>query len=353
MPIRDSATKQGRAAQRPSQLRLADWKAVLLRVWDNLGYHNVYLVAAGIAFFGMLALFPAIGALVGLYGLISDPQAIMAQIETLQEFMPNDAFELVSKQVTELLSNERKALSFASFLSLAIAIWSARLGVGALLDGVNIMYSEENERGFLAYYAISLLLTVILVIVVLCAVLAIVVVPAALQTMRFGSQAEWVAAVIRWPVVLATVMFGLAMLYRYGPQRTKAKLPWVTWGSVLATALWLLGSLAFSWYVSNFADYNATYGSLGAIVGLMMWFYVSAYAILLGAELNAEMEHQTAKDTTVEPDEPMGERGAYVADHIPGRSPERDDGYADVENKGDIAEEPDADRRAREDVTDS
>lgn len=353
MPVRDSATKQGRAAERPSQLRLTDWKAVLLRVWDNLGYHNVYLVAAGIAFFGMLALFPAIGALVGLYGLVSDPQAIMAQLQSLREFMPNDAFKLVSQQVTELLSNEKQTLSLASMIAVGIALWSARLGVGALLDGVNIMYSEENERGFIAYYAISLLLTVILVFVVLCAVLAIVVVPAALQSMRFSSQAEWIVAMVRWPVVLATVLFGLATLYRYGPQRTRAKVPWITWGSMLATALWLVGSLAFSWYVSNFADYNATYGSLGAIVGLMMWFYVSAYAILLGAELNAEMEHQTAKDTTVEPEEPMGERGAYVADHIPGHSPERDGGYADVDNRGDIAEEPDADRRAREDATNS
>ncbi len=352
MAVRDSATEQGRAAERPSQFRPTDWKAVLLRVWDNLGYHNLYLVAAGIGFFGMMALFPAIGALIGLYGLISDPQAIMGQVQSLREFMPSGAFGLVHDQIAELLSSERRTLSFGSFFALGVAIWSARLGVGALLDGVNIMYSERNERGFIAYYAVSLLITVVMVLVVLCAVLAIVVVPAAVQMMRFGSQAEWVASVVRWPVVLATVMFGLGILYRYGPQRTNAKISWITWGSVLATALWLLGSLAFSWYVSKFADYNATYGSLGAIVGLMMWFYVSAYAILLGAELNAEMEHQTARDTTADPRRPMGKRGAYVADHIPGRSPERDEAYEEVENKGDIAEEPDADRRASEEVSD-
>lgn len=349
MPVRDSATKQGRAAWRPSQFRWADWKAILLRVFDNLGYHNVYLVAAGIAFFSMLALFPAIGALVGLYGLISDPAAIMDQLEPLQEFLPDEAYTLVSDQVSQLLSAERQTLSFASFVALGIALWSARLGVGALLDGVNIMYSERNERGFLAYYVTSFLLTIMMLIVVLCAVLAIVIVPAALQTMRLGSQAEWMANVVRWPVVLATIMFALSVLYRYGPQRTRAEVAWITWGSVLATALWLLGSLAFSWYVSNFANYNATYGSLGAIIGLMMWFYVSAYAILLGAELNAEMEHQTARDTTVGPEKPIGRRGAYVADHVPGRSPERDQGYRDVESKGDLAEEPDADRKARED----
>lgn len=351
MTVRDSATEQGRAARRPSQLRWTDWKAILLRVFDNLGYHNVYLVAAGIAFFCMLALFPAIGALIGLYGLISDPAAIMEQLQALQRFLPDAAYTLVSDQVTSLLSDERSTLSFASMIALGFALWSARLGVGALLDGVNITYSERNERGIVAYYAVSLLLTAMLVVVVLCAVLAIVILPAALQMMRLGSQAEWLASLLRWPVVLATIMFALGVLYRYGPQRTRANLPWVSWGSALATGLWLIGSLAFSWYVSSFADYNATYGSLGAIIGLMMWFYVSAYAILLGAELNAEMEHQTARDTTVGPEKPIGERGAYVADHVPGRSPERDEGYTDVPNKGDLAEDPDAERKAREGCT--
>ncbi|HET7410090.1 MAG TPA: YihY/virulence factor BrkB family protein [Paracoccaceae bacterium] len=323
-------------------MRLTDWKAVLLRVWDNLGYHNVYLVAAGIGFFGMLALFPAIGALVGIYGLISDPQVIMDQIRPLSRFLPQDAYTLIVDQVTQLLSADSQALSVASLIATGIALWSARTGVGAMIDGVNITYSERNERGFLAWYAISFLMTVVFVLVVLCAIVAIVIVPAALQTMRLGTQAEWVASMIRWPVVIAAVMLGLGILYRYGPQRSQARLPWITWGSVAATGLWLIGSLAFSWYVSKFTDYNATYGSLGAIVGLMLWFYVGSYAILLGAELNAEMEHQTARDTTTGPEKPLGERGAYVADHVPGRSPARDEAYRGVENVGDAPDDPEA-----------
>lgn len=339
MPVRDAATPQGRAATRPSQLRLKDWKAVLLRVWDNLGYHYVYLVAAGIAFFGMLALFPGIAALVGIYGLVSDPSAIMAQIRPLNDFLPEDAYALIEEQIEALLSDGGRSLSIASLIAVAFAIWSARLGVGALIDGVNVAYSERNERGIVAYYAFSLFLTVIMVFVLVCAILAIVVVPAAFRAMHVGREAEWIVSLVRWPVLLATLMLGLGVLYRYGPQRHEAKIPWITWGAVLATVLWLLGSLAFSWYVSNFADYSATYGSLGAIAGLMLWFYVGSYAILLGAEFNAEMEHQTAKDTTTGPEKPMGRRGAYVADHVPGHSPERDEGYQDVHNRGDAAEQ--------------
>ena len=340
MSNRESATPEGRAATRPSQLRLADWKAVLLRVFDNLGYHNIYLVAAGTGFFGIFAIFPALAALIGIYGLVSDPEAIMDQMRLLGRFLPEDAYRLLAEQVAEILSADRQALSLASLVATGLALWSARTGVGALIDGVNITYSERNERGFFAWYLVSFLMTLVFVAVVLCAVVAIVIVPAALQTMRLGTQAEWVVSMIRWPVVIAAVMLGLGILYRYGPQRSEARLPWITWGSVAATALWLLGSVAFSWYVSRFGDFNATYGSLGAIVGLMLWFYVGSYAILLGAELNAEMEHQTARDTTTGPEKPLGRRGAYVADHVPGLSPERDEAYRDVETAGDAPDDP-------------
>lgn len=348
MPVRDSATTDGRAASRPSQLRLADWKAVLLRVFDNLGYHNVYLIAAGIGFFGVFALFPAIAALIGIYGLISDPEVIMDQIRPLGRFLPEDAYGLIVEQVTQILSTDRQALSLASLVATGLALWSARTGVGALIDGVNITYSERNERGFFAWYLVSFLMTLVFVVVVLCAIVAIVIVPAALQAVRLGTQAQWVVSMIRWPVVIAAVMLGLGILYRYGPQRREARLPWITWGAVAATALWLLGSLAFSWYVSRFGDFNATYGSIGAIIGLMLWFYVGAYAILLGAELNAEMEHQTARDTTTGPEKPLGRRGAYVADHVPGHSPERDEAYRDVETVGDAPEEPEAAARPKD-----
>lgn len=342
MAGRDSATKTGRAATRPSQLRWQDWKAIIRRVFDNLGHHNVYLIAGGISFFSILALFPAIAALIGIYGLVADPQVILAQVEALEQVLPPDAYGLIADQISQLIVTDRQALSIGSVIAIALALWSTRSGVGAMMDGVNISYSEENERGFLAYYAFSLLLTLVFVMVVIVAIASIIIVPAVLQMLRLEGVAGWLASIMRWPVLILALMFALGVLYRYGPQRHRAQISWITWGASLATILWLVGSLAYSWYVSNFANYNATYGSLGAIVGLMLWFYVGAYAILLGAELNAEMEHQTAKDSTTGPEKPLGKRGAYVADHVPGHSPKRDGAYEGVENKGDAAEDREA-----------
>lgn len=333
MTERVSASRRGKAATRPSQLQWKDWKAILLRVSDNLGRHNVYLVAGGIGFFSLMALFPALAATIGIYGLISDPEVIGKQLEALQRFLPPEAYGMIHDQVSQLLLN-RQALGFGSIIAIGFALWSARTGVGAMMDGVNISYSESNERGFIAHYAISLLLTFVFILVVVAAILAIIVLPAVLQLLRLEGVLGWVASIARWPVLILALMFGLAVLYRYGPQRHNARIHWITWGAALATLLWVIGSLGFSWYVSNFANYNATYGSLGAIVGLMLWFYFGAYAILLGAELNAEMEHQTARDSTTGPEKPLGERGAYVADHVPGHSPERDEAYSGVENRG-------------------
>lgn len=318
MADRTSSTRSGRAASRPSQLRRKDWKAVLLRIYDNLGYHNVYLIAAGVAFYGVLALFPAIGSLVALYGLMSDRHDVAVQLESVRPLLPPNAYQLVASQLEDLTSRDPQALSFATVIAFLFALWSARAGVNAMIDGININYNERNERGFIAAYALSLVMTAIMLVVVGVAIFSIVVLPPAVQAMDFASEAKWLAQVIRWPILLVIAALGIGALYRFGPQRKPARTRWISLGSVLATALWLLASYVFSWYVSKFADYNATYGSLGAIVGLMMWFYISAYIVLLGAELDAEMEHQTRRDTTAGPERPIGDRGAFVADHVPG-----------------------------------
>lgn len=347
MTDRDSATAEGRAATRPSHLQWKDWKAILLRVFDNLGSHNIYLVAGGISFFSIFALFPAIAALIGIYGLIADPQVIIGQIRTLEQFLPPDAYGLIADQASELLVTNRQALSLGSIIAIGFALWSARAGVSAMMDGVNISYSEPNTRGFLAGYAMSFTMTLVFVLIVIAAIMAIIVLPAVLQMLRLEGVAGWLVSIARWPILILALMFGLGVLYRYGPQREAARLPWVTWGALLATILWLIGSIGFSWYVSNFANYNATYGSLGAIIGLMLWFYLGSYAILLGAELNAEMEHQTACDSTIGPEKPLGQRGAYVADHVPGHSPKRDGAYAGVHNLGDAKDDRKAAARAK------
>ena len=301
MDSRVASSKQGRGATRPSQFLWRDWKAILLRVYDNITYHNLFLIAAGIAFYAILALFPAIAALVAVYGLVSDASDIGQQLETARRFLPADAYSLIETQIIELTTAGDQKLGFASILALLFALWSARAGVYGMVTGLNVAYSETDERTLLWSYVLTLILTAVLLVVVIVAILAIVVVPAALQMIDLDNQAAWIAAVLRWPIVLAAVMFGISVLYRYGPDRKEARVQWISWGSVIATALWLLGSLLFSFYVSNFANYNATYGSLGAIAGLLMWFFVGAFIVLLGAELNAELEHQTRNDTTVGP----------------------------------------------------
>jgi membrane protein len=333
MDSRTASTEEGRDAKRPSEYRKRDWKAVLLRVYDNITRHNLFLIAAGVAFYANLALFPAIAALVAFYGFVADAADIAQQLQTARRFLPADAYSLIETQVIELTSAGEQKLGLASILATLFALWSARAGVYGMVTGLNVAYSEHDERSILRSILLSLALTAVLLVVVIIAILAIVVAPAVLQLVELDAQAAWIAAMIRWPIVLAAVAFGIGLLYRYGPDRKEARVQWISWGSVVATAVWLLGSVLFSYYVSNFANYNATYGSLGAIAGLLMWFFVGAFIVLLGAELNAELEHQTRRDTTVGRDKPKGQRGAYVADHKPGEDDERrGEGLAQIDD---------------------
>jgi membrane protein len=225
--------------------------------------------------------------------------------------------------VNDLIAASNQKLGLASLVALLFALWSARAGVYGMVAGINVAYSEDDNRSILGSLVLTLALTGVLMVVIIAAILAIVVIPAILQVIDPGKQAVRIASIIRWPILIVTLMIGIGVLYRYGPDRREARVQWISWGSVIATAVWLLGSLLFSWYVSNVANYNATYGSLGAIMGLLMWFFVGAFIVLLGAELNAELEHQTWRDTTVGEDKPMGQRGAFVADHKPGEAEER------------------------------
>jgi membrane protein len=339
MSSRIRSTEAGRGATRPSQFNWRDWKAVLLRVYDNITYHNLFLISAGVAFYAILALFPAIAALVAIYGVVSDASAIGQQLETARRFLPADAYLLIEKQVVELTTAEEQKLGLTSIVAIAFAFWSARAGVYGMVTGLNVAYHEVDQRSIISSALLTLALTAVLLIVVSAAILAIVVLPAILNIVELDEQAKWIAAILRWPIVLAAVTLGIGLLYRYGPDRKGARAQWISWGSVLATILWLLGSLLFSFYVSNFANYNATYGSLGAIIGLLMWFFVGAFIVLLGAELNAELEHQTLRDTTVGREKPKGQRGAYVADHKPGE----DDGRC-TEGIASTADPAEADR---------
>ncbi len=307
---------EGRAASRPSHFRFADWKAILYRVYGQIGKDHLSIIAAGVAFYAMLALVPAITAAFGLYGFFADPAQIAGQVAGLKSVVPQDAYAIIEEQMTALAGAGNRTLGVTSILAILFALWTSRAGVAALMEGLNIVYDEQEQRGIVASYAMSFFLTLLVIAVAIVALAAIIVLPAVLGFLRLGGAVEWALLLLRWPILLGAMILVIGILYRYGPNRAHAKLSWVSPGAVLATVIWLVASIAFSIYVAEFASYNKTYGTLGAIVILLMWMYISSFVVLLGGELNAEMELRTARDTTTGAERPMGERGAYVADNV-------------------------------------
>lgn len=311
-----AARDRGRRADRPSEIPARGWRDIVLRVWRQVGEHHVSIVAAGVAFYAMLAIFPAITAFVSLYGLIADPAQVERQFAALRGVVPDAAWILLNEQLKAVAAVRPGSLGLGAAIGLLIALWSAGAGVRALMTALNIVYREEEKRGIISFSLTGLALTCVLVGGAMVSLTVIVAVPLIFEFLRLGELVETAIGGLTWLGLAVLVVLGLAVLYRYGPSRRQAKLRWVSWGAVVATALWLLASILFSLYAASFADYNKTYGALGAVIVLLMWFWISAYVVLLGAELNAEMEHQTRKDTGVGRTRPMGERGAFVADHV-------------------------------------
>ena len=307
---------RGRHADTPTDIPAKGWKDVLWRTYEQIGKDRVLAVAAGVTFYALLALFPAIGALVSIYGLFSDPSSIQQHVEALGGVMPDGATEIIGEQIARISSQGGGALSFGFIFGLAISLWSANAGMKAIFDALNIVYDEEEKRSFIKLNLQSLAFTLGAILFLIAAITGIVVLPILLDYVGQGESAEWLIRIGRWPVLLVVVVFGLALLYRFGPSRDKPEWKWVTPGGIVAAVLWLAGSMVFSWYVANFGSYNETYGSLGAVIGFMTWIWLSTIIVLVGAEINAEMEHQTAHDTTEGAHEPMGVRGATMADTI-------------------------------------
>lgn len=310
----DSGT--GRDADAPSEVPARGWWDVLMRVYAQIGEDRILAVAAGVTFYALLALFPAIAAFVSIYGLFADPASIEGHLAMLGDFLPAGALEVIAEQVKRIAGAGETTLGVTLLGSLAVSLWSANAGMKAMFDALNVAYDEEEKRGFLALTAQSLLFTILAILFLMAAVAAVVVVPVLLNVVGLGGVGEVLLKWARWPALLAGVVFALAVLYRFGPSRDEPKWRWVTWGSGIAAILWVAGSILFSWYAENFGSYNETYGSLGAVVGFMTWIWLSTTVILIGAELNAELEHQTARDTTVGPDRPIGTRGAEMADKV-------------------------------------
>ena len=309
------ADGRGRNADTPSDIPAPGWKDILWRIWENLGDHRLLAIAAGVTFYALLAIFPAIAALVSLYGLFADPGTIGKNLNDLASFMPGGATEVISDQINRLTSQGAGKLGVTFVVSLAISLWSANAGMKAIFDALNVVYAEHEKRSFFKLNLISLSFTAAAILILILAIASVAVVPAIVSF--FGlSGASWVVTLIRWPLMIAVVALLLACLYRWGPSREEAKWRWITWGSAFASVVWLGSSLLFSWYVSNFGSYNKTYGSLGAVIGFMTWIWLSVIVKLVGAELDAEMEHQTARDTTTGGGKPMGARGARMADTV-------------------------------------
>ena len=312
----DTEKDRGRAAEAPTEIPAKGWKDILWRSYEEMNKDRILAVAAGVTYFGLLALFPAITAFVSLYGLFADAATISDHLAALSGFLPGGATELIADQVKRINQNSSGTLGFAFFTGLAIALWSANAGMKAMFDALNVAYGEEEKRSFIKLNLISLSFTFGAILFILMAIGAIVVVPLVLQFVGLGQVTEWILWLARWPALLLAIVVGLAVLYRYGPSRDTPEWKWITPGSIVAAVVWIVASMLFSWYVANFANYNETYGSLGAAIGFMTWLWLSTTIVLVGGELNAEIEHQTTKDTTQGPPERMGARGAKMADTL-------------------------------------
>jgi len=307
---------RGRHALAPWQIPWKGWKDILLRTYQQMNDNRLLAVAAGVVFYGLLALFPAITALVSSYALFAEGSTINQHLSSLGSFLPGGAMDIVKDQADRVLAKGDVKLGTAFLFSFLLAVWSANGGVKAVIDALNVAYEEKEERGFFKLNAVSLALTFGGLIAVLVAIGAIVALPLVLAAIGLNSIIEAIIRYGRWPVLVLMILLGLAALYRYAPSRRSPQWKWISVGSAFATVTWLIGSALLSFYLANYAHYDATYGSLGAAIGLMVWMWMSTIVILLGAELNAQIEHQTTKDTTEGGTKPLGSRDATVADSV-------------------------------------
>jgi membrane protein len=305
-----SQPADGRHPRSPLQIPWAGWKDILLRTYARIGEDRVLATAAGVVFYGLLAVFPAITALVSSYGLFANPSTIGANLQTLALMLPKGAFQIVQDQISRVISKGDTQLGATFLFGLGLAIWSANAGVKAVIDALNVAYGEREGRGFLKLNLTSLTFTIGSIAALLLMVGAVVAFPLALDHIGLAPESQFIVSMARWPLLLAILVIALGVLYRFGPSRRAPRWEWLSVGALVAALLWIAGSSLLSWYLSNFGHYDATYGSLGAAIGLMMWMWMSAIVVLCGAELNSEIERQSALDTTLRTSQAPGVRAA-------------------------------------------
>jgi membrane protein len=307
---------RGRRANAPTQIPWLGWRDIIVRTYQNILENRLLSLAAGIVFYSLVALFPAIAAGVSSYALFSDAGTISKHLALVSDIVPASVLDIIGGEITRIAEKSDGKLTLGFLVGFVIALWSANAGIKAMFDALNIIYDEEEKRGIIRLNAVSLFFTLCAIGGALLTVTAVVVFPLILAGFGLSSFDAPLIGLVRWPLLFVLVLGGLAVVYRYGPSRRLARWRWISVGSVLAAVVWLAVSSLFSFYLGNFANYNATYGALGAVVGLMMWMWLSAIVVLAGAQLNSEIEHQTARDSTVGPEKPLGLRGAVMADTV-------------------------------------
>ncbi|MBB1405752.1 YihY/virulence factor BrkB family protein [Pseudoalteromonas sp. HL-AS2] len=318
-----SDVKRGQDAQQPVNIPLLGWWDITKRIFTQMSRDNLSLVAAGVAFYALLAIFPALAALVSIYAYFASPTDIGAHLSQVIELLPESTGELILSQIASIAQSSSTSLSLSAIGTLILTIWSSSKGSQALITACNISYQEYEKRSFFKAQLVRFLFSIGAIVVAIFALLIIGILPVVLNLVGLKENIDLLITFISWPLLAFTFNFALVLLYRYAPHRKPAKWRWITLGSVIATILWIVASIGFSFYVSKFASYNETYGSLGGVVIMLMWLYISAYIVILGATINAASEQQTAIDSTIGPDKKRGERGAYVADHLDVKEPNR------------------------------
>jgi membrane protein len=310
---RDASDDRGRHASTPTEVPARGWLDVAKRVKAEAKTDQVPLLAAGVAFFALLALVPALVALISLYGLVADPEDITTQVDDALAAAPTEVRDMIGQQLSSIEGSSGGAV-IAVIGGVLLALWSASSGMGHLIDAINVAYDEEETRGFVKLRVLGLCITAGGLLVIVASLLALTVLPAVGD--QLGDGGRLAASILRWPLLAAVGVIALGALYRYAPDRDDAKWEWVTPGALTAVVIWLLGSVAFTIYANQFGSFGETYGALGAVVVVMLWLFITAMAVLIGAEINGEAERQTTEDTTVGAERRLGRRDAYAADTV-------------------------------------
>ncbi|KKB83726.1 hypothetical protein VW29_13630 [Devosia limi DSM 17137] len=307
---------RGREARSPIEIPVPGWKDIFYRVFMSIMRDRILLTAAGVTFYFLLALVPTLNAFISIYGLFNDRANVIDHVDLLVGIVPPGGLDIIREQLLRLASQGNEALGLTLITSLAIAFWSAGAGIRAMFEAMNIAYQEQEKRQFFVVHALALLFTFAGAIAALLVVSTVVVVPLLLDLFAAEGSFEWLVRVSSYGAMLLVLLVGICALYRWGPSREKAKWHWITPGAFVAVVLLGVASFLFSWYLANFTDYGAAYGSLGALIGFLTWIWISVTLVIIGAQLNSEIEHQTAQDSTTGPELPLGERGAYMADSV-------------------------------------